>query len=154
MSRRYLIVLLGLATAVVIALIGRGGIFHYVTSIYILGIALGLSIIVWFVALLRKREAKYVVSGIVLIGVLQLASIPLGTGINEWDVSRAKTWCEKRINEGSRLPQGVRIKKDYGQGPALAMYDPAQNYCTVVDRTMLMGGWAYDESTGKWTHWD
>jgi hypothetical protein len=149
MARPLRIFLIGLALAVVIAFVGRGSAEQFIVGIYLAAgsiIAAGLSLAVGWI---RSRDYRAAAVAIAAVGVLQLASIPLGALLNRMDIDRARAWCEETPPpaDGNELTEAQAADR-----PAIAEY--TGGVCIVRDRAAIMHWWEYDPATGQWREMD
>jgi hypothetical protein len=150
MTKYRLSLLVGLGLTVLAVLIGRGGLFHVVGSIYLAGLGIFVGGIVWIVGRVRKRDYRTAASNVAIACVVQLASLPLGMAINEWDVARARAWCEETAPTVAGMSEsevGSWLMEN-GGGPSLADYQGST--CVQYDRTSLMRWWEYAPASGEW----
>ena len=140
----------GLGAAALSAVVGRGGLFHYVGVVYLVGLCLVVAGVVWLISFLRRRRKDRAAAVIAVSGLLQLLSLPMGAAVNRWDVARARAWCERTAPEVSGLSEAevhTWLEKN-GHGPMLAEYQ--LNTCVQYDRTSFMRWWEYAPATGEW----
>lgn len=150
MRKRLPLLLSSLGVAVLIALVGRGGLFHYVGVVYLVGLCLVLAGVVWLIGLLRRRRYGATPAAIAVAGLLQILSLPIGAAVNRWDIARARAWCERTAPEVSGLSETEvhTWLEENGHGPLLAGYQ--LNTCVQHDRTSFMRWWEYAPATGEW----
>ena len=144
----------GLLFAVVIALVGRGGIGQFVV-IYLIVAMLALALILVIVSAIRERSRSRWAGTLAILATLSLVSLPLGAAVNQLDVARAKAWCEQHTGGLQGLSDAERRVYDEANGaPMLADTHPEMDECYVTDRAAgFFGEGVYTPEAG-WSYWD
>ncbi|MEL6614351.1 MAG: hypothetical protein AAFQ43_01360 [Bacteroidota bacterium] len=142
----------GLLFAVVIALVGRGGIWHAAGLVMMVGVLLFVALLVNIMSEVLKRGASRRAGTLAIVSVLSLGSIPVGSVVNQWDLNRAKAWCEQHA-EGLRQRSGSNSDFDEINGAPMLAYT-FEDECYVSDRgALFFGEWVYTPEAG-WSYWD
>jgi hypothetical protein len=148
-------VAVGALSCVYIAVIGRGGVFHAAGVFFLTVAFLALAVLVNAVSYTWKREVVVPLATVAVgVGAFVL-SLPVGSVLNQWDVRRAKEWCEQHTAGlgGLRGAEHDAYLREHLR-PMLADVPVGDPECHVSDRKRLFfGEWVYTPEAG-WEYWD
>jgi len=136
----------GTATAIALALVGRGDLLFAAFTLVASGLGLGAAFVIALVAYARgrSRRAFRLAGTLALLFSPLLLALPLGWAVNAFDVVRAKAWCEGAVERADTT----------APRPSLVHYDGGWlKDCTVLDRTSFMGWWVLQPG-GTWYYAD
>lgn len=145
----------GVAAAVVLALASSGGVFGFVTALFLAVGSVGVAILIWIVGAFRQRSHARAALAVALFGGVQFAlAIPLSSIVGSMATANARSWCEQyaddeRLNEVTEM-DGLSVR---GSAPNLVWFEPNKRggmNCVVTDPNSLLRYHVYDPVGERW----
>jgi len=184
-DRRFVVVTIlvagigGCGLAVLAAWALLGGPLHglLLGLLFFIGVAALIGMVVTLLVAVARRSARwgrasFILAGVCVVLLLQVPGFILGMAWGEWEIAKAKRYCERLVDDLERykLANGQypaslsELPTNQGDLPRLLQWERGDYYHRWRDGTfslefmdphaLFFGGYRYDSETGKWKYWD